>query len=241
MGCLIVFVAWGDRAAIGGETKSTSDNLPAVKMGKSMQKLLQQNKDEQERSYDPYQDPNTAAMEGTRGLGKALTIMHESEESLRQDPSVSRQTIHDSYFVTVMIHSDQQKNPEAFANTSKAALELIERADMARSYNRYSEANDLYTRAIQASPQSAIIRYYRALFFGRQRKYSEQLIDAEAAVKIDPKLTPAWHMVSGCHFWLGQYEQGIAACNKILALDPDDLGALQDKSLGHRKLGKQED
>jgi len=92
---------------------------------------------------------------------------------------------------------------------------------------KFAEAVPLYRELNLAVPNNAglLLNLGMALHMaGDERKSIPQL---EAAVKLDPKLAPAWLFLGAARLQLGQSPAAIEAVQTVLSLQPDHRGALE--------------
>src|SRR6267143_1299000 len=92
---------------------------------------------------------------------------------------------------------------------------------------KFAEAVPLYRELNQAVPNNPglLLNLGMALHMaGDERKSIHHL---EAAVKLDPKLAPAWLFLGAARLQLGQTPAAIDAVQTVLSLQPDHRGALE--------------
>lgn len=117
--------------------------------------------------------------------------------------------------------SDPSRNPaqsDELAAKSQRAKEFM-------AQGRFAEAIPIYRELNQAVPNNPglLLNLGMALHMaGDERKSITQL---EAAVKLDPKLVPAWLFLGAARLQLGQAPAAIQAAQTALSLQPDHPGA----------------
>jgi len=92
---------------------------------------------------------------------------------------------------------------------------------------KFAEAVPLYRELNQAVPNNPglLLNLGMALHMaGDERNSVPQL---EAAVKLDPKLTPAWLFLGAARLQLGRAPAAVEALKMVLSLQPDHRGALE--------------
>src|SRR6266849_5938112 len=102
-----------------------------------------------------------------------------------------------------------------------------QRAKQFMADGKFAEAIPLYRELNQAVPNNPglMLNLGMALHMaGDERKSIPQL---EAAVKLDPKLAPAWLFLGAARLQLGQTPGAIEAVQTVLSLQPDHRGALE--------------
>ena len=102
-----------------------------------------------------------------------------------------------------------------------------QRAKELMAQGKFAEAVPLYHELNQAVPNNPglMLNLGMALHMaGDERKSIQQL---EAAVKLDPKLTPAWLFLGAARLQLGKAPAAVEALKTVLRLQPDHRGALE--------------
>ena len=61
-------------------------------------------------------------------------------------------------------------------------------------------------------------------------RYTEALVAAERAVKLDEMSAEAWYVKGTCHAMLAQYKEALAAFERALVLDPKYVPAWDGKA-----------
>src|ERR1700682_2287933 len=102
-----------------------------------------------------------------------------------------------------------------------------QRAQEFMAEGKFADAVPLYRELNLAVPNNAglLLNLGMALHMaGEEHKSIPQL---EAAVKLDPKLAPAWLFLAAARLQLGQAPSAIQAVQTVLSLQPDHPGALE--------------
>src|SRR5882762_977295 len=123
-------------------------------------------------------------------------------------------------FVLFLSPSSSFGQSDDLALKSQRARELM--AD-----GQFLEAVPLYRELNQAVPNNPglLLNLGMALHMaGDERNAIPQL---EAAVKLDPKLAPAWLFLGAARLQLGRTPAAVEALKMALDLRPDDRGALE--------------
>jgi tetratricopeptide (TPR) repeat protein len=108
--------------------------------------------------------------------------------------------------------------------------DLVAKSQRAKEFmaeGKFANAIPLYRELNLAVPNNAglLLNLGMALHMaGDERKSIPQL---EAAVKLDPKLAPAWLFLGAARLQLGQTPAAIEAVQTVLSLQPDHRGALE--------------
>src|SRR3989442_13299752 len=114
----------------------------------------------------------------------------------------------------------------SFGQSDDLALKS-QRAKELMADGKFAEAVPLYRELNQAIPNNPglMLNLGMALHMaGDERNSIPQL---EAAVKLDPKLAPAWLFLGAARLQLGQIPAGLEALKMVLHLQPDHRGALE--------------
>ncbi|KOS22303.1 Small glutamine-rich tetratricopeptide repeat-containing protein 2 [Escovopsis weberi] len=96
----------------------------------------------------------------------------------------------------------------------KEAEALKSRGNAAMAQKDYSTAIDLYTQALQLHPSNAVFLSNRAAAHSANKDHASAMIDAEAAVAIDPSYTKAWSRLGLACFALGDPKGAMEAYRK---------------------------
>ena len=113
-----------------------------------------------------------------------------------------------------------------------------QRAKEFMAEGKFVEAITLYRELNQAVPNNPglMLNLGMALHMaGDDRKSIPQL---EAAVKLDPKLTPAWLFLGAARLQLGKASAAVEALKMVLRLQPDHRGALEMLAATLLSLGR---
>ncbi|OQR66579.1 small glutamine-rich tetratricopeptide repeat-containing protein alpha-like [Tropilaelaps mercedesae] len=108
--------------------------------------------------------------------------------------------------------SKKEPNPEAEA----AKLEGNELLKA----EKYQEALEMYSKAIDLDPYNAVYFCNRAAAFSKLDKSSEAIEDCEAALKIDPTYSKAYGRMGIAYANMGDHEKAYKCYQKALQLDP---------------------
>src|SRR2546421_12661532 len=120
---------------------------------------------------------------------------------------------------------------EDLATKSQRAKEFMAEGKFAEAIPLYSELN----HALPNNP-GLLLNLGMALHMaGDERKSIPQL---EAAVKLDPKLAPAWLFLGAARLQLGKAPAAVEALQMALDLQPDHRGALEVLASGLLSLDR---
>src|SRR5882724_10928305 len=114
----------------------------------------------------------------------------------------------------------------SFAQSDDLAMKS-QRARELMADAKFAEAVPLYRELNQAMPNNPglLLNLGMALHMaGDERNSVPQL---EAAVKLDPRLAPAWLFLGAARLQLGRVPTAVEALKMVLGLQPDHRGALE--------------
>src|SRR6266566_1553266 len=122
--------------------------------------------------------------------------------------------------VSILTQSGSSNESDDLALKSQRAKEFM-------AQGKFAEAIPLYRELNQAVPRNPglLLNLGMALHMaGDDRESVEPL---EVAVRLDPKLTPAWLFLGAARLGLGDTPAGLEALRIVLHLQPDHRGALE--------------
>ncbi|KAH8808137.1 hsc70 cochaperone [Xylogone sp. PMI_703] len=109
---------------------------------------------------------------------------------------------------------DKPATGEPTEEQKKEADALKSKGNAAMAKKNYSEAIDLYTQALKLVPNNPIFLSNRAAAYSASRDHESAMIDAEAAVKVDPTYTKAWSRLGFARFALNDPKGSMEAYQK---------------------------
>lgn len=125
---------------------------------------------------------------------------------------------------------------------TKEQIDLAEKYKMEGnvklSAKQFSEAIELYTKAIQVNPANAIYYANRAAAYTHLGKHEEALKDCQVSIEKDPKYVKAYGRLGLAHFSLGNYKEAVEAYNKALELEPENKNFKESLAVAQQKLNK---
>jgi tetratricopeptide (TPR) repeat protein len=104
----------------------------------------------------------------------------------------------------------------------------LERAGTSK--DAIAKAGECIARALEIAPGDGRGRYYRALLYIKQFKYSEALLDLESLGRERPRDRQVWSQLASIYLLQRRDREAQAAYEHLLKIDPDDTEA-------HFKLG----
>ncbi|XP_076445669.1 dnaJ homolog subfamily C member 7-like [Babylonia areolata] len=93
---------------------------------------------------------------------------------------------------------------------------------------KYREALECYTQAINLCPSCAAYHGNRAATYMMLKKYKEALRDAQQALQLDPSFIKGYIREGKCHLMLGNSMAASKSYNHVLELDPKNSTALTE-------------
>jgi small glutamine-rich tetratricopeptide repeat-containing protein alpha len=104
------------------------------------------------------------------------------------------------------------------------------------SENKYDEAIELYTQAINLDPTSAVYYSNRAAAYSLLGKHNAAIEDCNAALKIDSNYSKAYSRLGLAYFELAKYKESVDAYKNALALEPSNTNVQQFLATAEAKL-----
>eukprot|EP00746_Dinoflagellata_sp_MGD_P135156 gnl/MRDRNA2_/MRDRNA2_69104_c0_seq1.p1 gnl/MRDRNA2_/MRDRNA2_69104_c0~~gnl/MRDRNA2_/MRDRNA2_69104_c0_seq1.p1 ORF type:complete len:543 (+),score=137.53 gnl/MRDRNA2_/MRDRNA2_69104_c0_seq1:114-1742(+) len=125
------------------------------------------------------------------------------------------QALRDSGYVT-----DEAKDRETRDPT--AAADFKAKGNAAFTAQKWLEAADMFTKAIEQDPFDHVFYSNRAACYAELDQFENALRDAKNCIKIDPKFVKGYSRKAYALFHLGMYPEMEATAKAGLALDPDN-------------------
>jgi tetratricopeptide (TPR) repeat protein len=107
--------------------------------------------------------------------------------------------------------------------TVLTAEEYVHLGNVSGKKEKYKEAVQNYTKAIEEDPHLANAYYNRAYVYIELRKYKKAIADLDLALEIDPKYAAAYHVRGIAYFFKKKYDQAISDYSKAIELDPKNI------------------
>ncbi|XP_047331501.1 serine/threonine-protein phosphatase 5-like isoform X2 [Impatiens glandulifera] len=123
-------------------------------------------------------------------------------------------------------------------NISRAE-EFKTRANEAFKGHKYSQAIDLYTKAIDLNSENSVYWANRAFAHTKLEEYGSAIQDASKAIEIDPKYTKGYYRRGAAYLALGKFKDALRdfqQVNKICPNDPDTTKKLKECEKAVMKL-----
>ncbi|KAI7907551.1 uncharacterized protein BX663DRAFT_539037 [Cokeromyces recurvatus] len=111
-----------------------------------------------------------------------------------------------------------QMSPEEIKNQANEQYKL----------GHYDEAIQLYTQAIELSPNTSTYYNNRAAALMMQKKYKEAAEDCRLAIELDPENVKALLRGGKCHLNMGNLEEASRQYSRALQVDSSHSGAKRD-------------
>jgi tetratricopeptide (TPR) repeat protein len=120
------------------------------------------------------------------------------------------------------------------------ALECLRLAKEAREVKQMDKAISLVNKALVDSPNEPSAFLIRGIFEDNSNDYPKAIADFTQAIKLDPKLVPAYYYRADVYSQLGRQKQAVADYTTIISLKPrivafrlvTETGRLRDHFLG---------
>ncbi|XP_076440918.1 small glutamine-rich tetratricopeptide repeat-containing protein alpha-like isoform X2 [Babylonia areolata] len=100
---------------------------------------------------------------------------------------------------------------------------------------KFSDALDCYTEAIQKDGQNAVYFCNRAAAYSKLKKHQKAVEDCKSALAIDPAFSKAYCRMGVAYVELGNHKSAIASYRRALELDPDNQSYLTNLQIAEQK------
>ncbi|KAJ1518642.1 hypothetical protein HMI54_013727 [Coelomomyces lativittatus] len=117
------------------------------------------------------------------------------------------------------------------------AEELKLKGNKAVTEQKYKEAIELYTQALECDPTNPVYLSNRAAAYSQQSKHHLAIEDAKQALALDASFSKAYSRMGHAYYQLEDYTQAMEAYKNGLALDPTN-GTMQQALLQAQKKSK---
>jgi tetratricopeptide (TPR) repeat protein len=110
---------------------------------------------------------------------------------------------------------------------------------------RYGDAIAIYTRAISAAPELAVLYRHRGHRFISTRRFAEAASDLQRGAGLDSTSWDIWYHLGLAYYLTGRFGDAARAYRRSLALRPDDAGSVVAASdwlwMSLRRAGRAEE
>ncbi|KAH0744106.1 hypothetical protein KY290_032099 [Solanum tuberosum] len=110
------------------------------------------------------------------------------------------------------------------SNTSRAE-ELKQLANEAFKGHKYSQAIDLYTRAIELNGENAVYYANRAFAHTKLEEYGSAIQDGTRAIEIDPRYSKGYYRRGAAYLAMGKFKDALKDFQQVKKLCPNDPDA----------------
>lgn len=100
--------------------------------------------------------------------------------------------------------------------------DLKKKGNEALGQQKYQEAIEFYTQAIQLDPKNHVLYSNRSAAHAQMKKYEEALADAEVTVKLNPTWSKGFSRKGAALAYLKRHEDAVKAYEEALRLDPNN-------------------
>ncbi|WOG98406.1 hypothetical protein DCAR_0417748 [Daucus carota subsp. sativus] len=113
----------------------------------------------------------------------------------------------------------------ANSNPTQAAEEIKVLANDAFKAHKYSQAIDLYSKAIELSSENAVYWANRAFAHTKLEEYGSAIQDATKAVEIDPRYSKAYYRRGAAYLAMGKLKDALKDFQQVKKICPNDPDA----------------
>ncbi|HEY0657550.1 MAG TPA: hypothetical protein VGD05_03705, partial [Pyrinomonadaceae bacterium] len=142
--------------------------------------------------------------------------------------------------------------PDGYAKAEQAARKALEIDDNLASahtslgYIKFFKKRDRtgaeleFRRAIQINPSYAQAHHWFSLALSALKRPAEAISEAQTAERLDPRSSAVKSALCSTYFYARQYEQGLPACERAIALNEDFVPAHKTKRWIYQAMGNYE-
>jgi tetratricopeptide (TPR) repeat protein len=106
---------------------------------------------------------------------------------------------------------------------------------------RLDEAHRIFQRLLEHDKYKSKARQYLGMTLYHLGKYKNAILFLRQHLEDRPDAAPIWARIGMCHLHLGEVEKAREACNRALAIEPDDLQAKWTLGCALLEEGKTDD
>ncbi|XP_034701450.1 serine/threonine-protein phosphatase 5 isoform X2 [Vitis riparia] len=115
--------------------------------------------------------------------------------------------------------------PSMEIENSSQAEEIKLQANEAFKAHKYSQAIDLYTRAIELHSQNAVYWANRAFAHTKLEEYGSAIQDASKAIEVDLKYSKGYYRRGAAYLAMGKFKEALKDFQQVKKLCPNDPDA----------------
>jgi tetratricopeptide (TPR) repeat protein len=119
----------------------------------------------------------------------------------------------------------------------QTATMLLERGRLYASGDKFTEAIESFTQALQNSPNNSEIYYERALAWERSGHAEEAVADYEQAIQLQPTFSQAHNNLASICARHKRYPEALEGFSRALQFNPQDSLAFRNRGLVHHDMG----
>ncbi|XP_026413955.1 serine/threonine-protein phosphatase 5-like [Papaver somniferum] len=108
---------------------------------------------------------------------------------------------------------------------TKRAEELKVLANEAFKGNKYNQAIDLYTQAIEINSQNGVYYANRAFAHTKLEEYGSAIQDATKAIEVDPKYSKGYYRRGAAYLAMGKFKDALKDFQQVKKICPNDPDA----------------
>ncbi|XP_021969695.1 serine/threonine-protein phosphatase 5 isoform X1 [Helianthus annuus] len=105
------------------------------------------------------------------------------------------------------------------------AEQIKQQANEAFKANKFSQAIDLYTKAIELNGQNAVYWANRAFSHAKLEEYGSAIQDASRAIEIDPKYSKGYYRRGAAYLSMGKFKDALKDFQQVKRISPNDPDA----------------
>lgn len=113
-------------------------------------------------------------------------------------------------------------------SNNQLATEYKNKGNEAFKAQRYQEAIELFTKAIECNPSDHVFYSNRSGSYLNNQQYNEALQDAETCIKMNPSWPRGYQRKGSALFYLNRIDDAISAYKDGLKVDPNNADLQKD-------------
>lgn len=172
--------------------------------------------------------------ENAEGLEVAIHCLENIYDvsNVHKDGNVpSLLDIYKAYILTSVV-SRRDPTEEEKAEGERLKVE----GNVAMSAGKYTEALELYSRAIDCNPKNAVYYCNRAAAKSKLNDHVSAIADCKTAIELDPKYSKAYGRLGLAYCGLESYVSALENYKKAYDLEPDNEGYRKNFELAQQKV-----
>ncbi len=103
---------------------------------------------------------------------------------------------------------------------TKENLEFLERAKAYIAVGKYEQANEILTKILSNTPNSASAHHCRGYIYSQTNKQDQAIAEYSRALELNSQEGDSWHARGESYMAIGSYEKAVLDYSKAIAINP---------------------